>query len=115
MSVKNAESVRRLGEYLVEADALRTEQIGMLLDEQRENATVGVQSRLGEIAVRKGWVDADQVTRALQNQALEEIDQTDAGQVLRALGWISDAQLAEARRPCGGFPDRASPPTTSWS
>ncbi len=100
MSVKNAESVRRLGEYLVEADALRTEQIGMLLDEQRENATVGVQSRLGEIAVRKGWVDADQVTRALQNQALEEIDQTDAGQVLRALGWISDAQLAEARRRC---------------
>ncbi len=75
MSAKGGESVRRLGEYLVEAEALRSEQIGMLLDEQRENAAVGVHSRFGEIAVRKGWADADQVTRALKNQAQEEIDQ----------------------------------------
>ncbi len=100
MSVKSAESVRRLGEYLVEADALRAEQIGMLLDEQRENATVGVQSRIGEIAVRKGWADADQVTRALKTQAQEEIDQTDTGQILLALGWIGEQKLAEARKRC---------------
>ena len=100
MSAKSSESVRRLGEYLVEAEALRSEQIGMLLDEQRENVSVGVQSRIGEIAVRKGWVDADQVTGALKSQAQAEIDRTDAGQVLLALGWISAAQLDEARRRC---------------
>ncbi len=100
MGAKSTESARRLGEYLVESDVLRNEQIGMLLDEQRENAAVGVQSRFGEIAVRKGWVDADQVTQALSSQAQEEIDRTDAGQVLLALGWISEAQLDEARRRC---------------
>ena len=96
MHAKSSESVRRLGEYLVGADALRAEQIGMLLDEQRENASVGVQSRFGEIAVRKGWVDADQVTEALKSQAQEEIDHTDAGRVLVALGWITGTQLDKA-------------------
>jgi putative phosphotransacetylase len=72
----------------------------MLLDEQRDIAAVGVHSRLGEIAVRKGWVDADQVTTALKSQALAVIDRTDSGQILESLGWISPAQLEEARRRC---------------
>jgi putative phosphotransacetylase len=98
VSAGRDESERKLGEYLVDAQALRREQIGMLLDEQRDNAVVGVHSRIGEIAVRKGWADADQVTVALKSQAQEVIDRSDAGQILAALGWISPAQLAEARR-----------------
>ena len=98
MSAGRDESERKLGEYLVDAQALRREQIGMLLDEQRDNAAVGVHSRIGEIAVRKGWADADQVTVALKSQAQEVIDRSDAGQILSALGWISPSQLAEARR-----------------
>jgi putative phosphotransacetylase len=89
---------RRLGEHLVETQALRKEQIGMLLDEQREHSAAGVQSRIGEIAVRRGWVDADQVASALKHQAQELIDGTDTGQVLLDLGWISPAQLEEARQ-----------------
>jgi putative phosphotransacetylase len=98
MSGNREDTVRKLGEHLVDAQALRREQIGMLLDEQRDNAAVGVSSRIGEIAVRKGWADADQVTHALKSQAQEVIDSSDAGQVLLALGWITAAQLAEARR-----------------
>ncbi len=92
--------VQRIGEFLVGTQALRHEQVGMLLDEQRDNAAVGVHSRIGEIAVRKGWADADQVMQALKIQAQEEIAHTDAGEVLVALGWISAAKLAEARRRC---------------
>ena len=100
MSSAKDDAVQRLGEYLVETRALRHEQVGMLLDEQRGNAAVGVHSRLGEIAVRRGWADADQVTSALKVQAEEEIDRSDAGQTLVALGWISPKQLEEARRRC---------------
>jgi putative phosphotransacetylase len=94
------DSERRLGEHLVEAQALRKEQIGMLLDEQRDNAAVGVHARIGEIAVRKGWAEADQVTDALKRQAQEVIDSTDAGRILADLGWISAAHLAEVSRRC---------------
>jgi putative phosphotransacetylase len=100
MSAAKDETVQRLGEYLVGTRALRHEQVGMLLDEQRGNAVVGVHSRLGEIAVRRGWADADQVTSALKAQAEEEIDRSDAGQALVALGWITAKQLEEARRRC---------------
>jgi putative phosphotransacetylase len=100
MNGKSSATVRRLGEHLVETQALRREQIGLLLDEQRDNAAVGVHSRIGEIAVRKGWVDADRVTEALNSQAREVIDASDAGQVLLALGWIAPAKLEEARRRC---------------
>jgi putative phosphotransacetylase len=91
---------RRLGEHLADAQALRREQIGMLLDEQRDNASVGVHSRIGEIAVRKGWADADQVTDALKRQAQDVIDGTDAGRVLADLGWITAGQLADVRERC---------------
>ena len=100
MSSARDDAVRRLGEYLVDSQALRLEQVGMLLDEQRGNAAVGVHSRLGEIAVRRGWAEADQVTTALKSQAEEEIDKSDAGQTLVALGWITRSQLEEARRRC---------------
>jgi putative phosphotransacetylase len=100
MSAARDDAVRRLGEYLVETQALRHEQVGMLLDEQRGNAVVGVHSRLGEIAVRRGWAEADQVTSALKTQAEEEIDRSDAGQTLVALGWITRAQLEAARLRC---------------
>ena len=69
MSTTKDDAVQRLGEFLVGTHALRHEQVGMLLDEQRGNAAVGVHSRLGEIAVRRGWADADQVTSALKAQA----------------------------------------------
>jgi putative phosphotransacetylase len=98
MSTAKDDAVQRLGEFLVGTHALRHEQVGMLLDEQRGNAAVGVHSRLGEIAVRRGWADADQVTSALKAQAEEEIEKSDAGQTLVALGWISQKQLDEARR-----------------
>jgi putative phosphotransacetylase len=91
---------RRLGEHLVEAKSLRQEQVGILLDEQRRNAAIGVHSRLGEIAVRKGWADADQVTSALKAQAGEEIDRSDAGSILVSLEWMTPQQLEEARRRC---------------
>jgi len=100
MSTGRDDAVRRLGEYLVETQALRQEQVGMLLDEQRGNAAVGVHSRLGEIAVRRGWAEADQVTSALKTQAEEEIDKSDAGHVLVSFGWITPTQLEEARRRC---------------
>jgi putative phosphotransacetylase len=100
MAPKKGESARKIGEFLVGNQALRHEQVGMLLDEQRDNAAVGVSSRIGEIAVRKGWVDADEVTMALKSQAQELIDHTDVGQVLLQLGWITPAQLGEARRRC---------------
>ena len=100
MRENSGDSERRLGEYLVEAQALRKEQVGMLLDEQRDNAAVGVHSRIGEIAVRKGWVEADQATDALKRQAQEVIDTTDAGRILCELGLISAAQLAEVRGRC---------------
>ena len=74
MSGHREDTERKLGEHLVDAQALRREQIGMLLDEQRDNAAVGVNSRIGEIAVRKGWAEADQVTHALRSQAQEVID-----------------------------------------
>jgi putative phosphotransacetylase len=98
VSGNTGKAERRLGEHLVEAQALRKEQIGMLLDEQRDNAAVGVHARIGEIAVRKGWAEADQVTDALKRQAQEVIDGTDAGRILADLGWISAAHLADARR-----------------
>jgi putative phosphotransacetylase len=98
MAGSRSETLRRLGEYLVDAQVLRKEQIGMLLDEQRGNEVAGVHSRIGEIAVRRGWVDADQVTGALTRQAQEVIDQSDCGQVLVSLGWITEQQLEEARQ-----------------
>ncbi|MGO9307458.1 MAG: phosphate propanoyltransferase [Spirochaetia bacterium] len=100
MSESRGDSVRRLGEYLVETQALRHEQIGLLLEEQRGNAAVGVHSRIGEIAVRRGWAEADQVTSALKVQAEEEIGRSDAGQTLLALGWLTRKQLDDARRRC---------------
>jgi putative phosphotransacetylase len=100
MAAKKNDSVHRLGEHLVGKQALRHEQVGMLLDEQRDNATIGVNARFGELAVRKGWVDADEVTAALASQAQEVIESSDAGQILLTLGWITPAQLGEARRRC---------------
>jgi putative phosphotransacetylase len=100
MSAKKGDSVHKLGEHLVGKKALRHEQVGMLLDEQRDNATIGVSARIGEIAVRKGWVDADEVTAALASQAQEVIDHSDTGQILLTLGWITPAQLGEAQRRC---------------
>jgi putative phosphotransacetylase len=98
MASSRSETLRRLGEYLVDSQALRKEQIGMLLDEQRGNEAAGVHSRIGEIAVRRGWADADQVTGALTRQAQEVIDESDCGQVLVALNWMTQEQLEEARR-----------------
>jgi putative phosphotransacetylase len=100
MSADNDDSVPRLGEILVKSNSLRKEQVGMLLDEQRDIGAVGVHSRIGEIAVRKGWVEADQVTTALRSQAQAVIDRTDAGRILQTLGWISPAQLVEVRHRC---------------
>ncbi|HEY9593559.1 MAG TPA: late competence development ComFB family protein, partial [Spirochaetia bacterium] len=94
------EPVLRIGEILVKSGALRREQLGLLLDEQRESAAAGVHSRLGEIAVRKGWVDADEVFVALKEQALAAIDRTDVGDIVLAFGWITPSQLEEARRRC---------------
>ncbi len=97
MAASGVESVRKIGELLVEASALRPEQIGLLLDEQRDTAQVGVRSRLGEIAVRKGWAEAEQVTRALRVQSQEVIERSDAGEMLVALGWISREDLRRSR------------------
>ena len=94
------EPVRRLGELLVEAGALRQEQVGMLLDEQRACLAAGVQSRIGEIAVRHGWSEADRVSGALTTQAGRQIDESDAGAILAAMGLLTPDQLAEARRRC---------------
>ena len=91
---------RKIGEHLVDARTLRREQVGMLLDEQRQNGAIAVQSRLGEIAVRRGWAGADQVADALRSQAQWVIDHTDAGEMLAALGWITADQLAQARERC---------------
>jgi putative phosphotransacetylase len=98
VSENRGDSERRLGEYLVEAQALRKEQVGMLLDEQRDYAAVGVHSRIGEIAVRKGWVEAGQATDALRSQAQEVAEKTGAARILADLGWISAAQLADVGR-----------------
>ena len=98
--MEDATGKRKIGEYLVDTRTLRTEQVGMLLDEQRQNGAIAVQSRLGEIAVRRGWADADQVAAALRSQAQWVIDHTDAGEVLAALGWITPDQLARARERC---------------
>jgi putative phosphotransacetylase len=92
--------VRRLGELLVEKGALRHEQVGMLLDEQRACLAAGVHSRIGEIAVRHGWSEADRVSSALKTQAGQEIDEADAGQILAAMGLLTADQLAQARRRC---------------
>jgi putative phosphotransacetylase len=100
MSLAKEDTVRRLGEYLVESRALRQEQLGLLLEEQRANAAIGVNSRIGEVAVRRGWAEADQVTSALKVQSEDEIDRSDAGQTLFALGWITRIQLEDARRRC---------------
>jgi len=94
------ETVRRLGELLVEKGALRHEQIGMLLDEQRAVTAAGVHSRIGEIAVRRGWSEADRVAGALRAQAAEEIDQADAGQMLVSMGILTAGELEVARRRC---------------
>ena len=98
--MQDATGRRKIGEHLVDARTLRREQVGMLLDEQRQNGAIAVQSKLGEIAVRRGWADADQVAGALRSQAQWVIDNTDAGEVLLALDWIAPAQLEEARRRC---------------
>ncbi len=63
--------------------------------------SAGVHSRIGEIAVRKGWSEADQVAGALKTQAGQEIDHADAGEILVSLGWLTSSQLEEARRRCG--------------
>jgi len=94
------ETVRRLGELLVEEGALRREQVGMLLDEQRATTAAGVHSRIGEIAVRRGWSEADRVAGALRAQAVQEMDQADAGQMLVSLGLLTPEQLRDVRRRC---------------
>jgi propanediol utilization protein len=98
--MEDATGKRKIGDYLVDARTLRREQVGMLLDEQRQNGAIAVQSRLGEIAVRRGWAEADQVAGALRSQAQWVIDHTDAGEILAALDWITPDQLAQARERC---------------
>jgi putative phosphotransacetylase len=95
-------SVRKLGEHLVGSDALRPEQVEALLEEQRQTAAAGVHSRLGEIAVRRGWVEADLVTAALRAQAADVIDATDTVAILLGMGWITDAAAREVRARADG-------------
>lgn len=95
-------SVRKIGEHLVACGALRSEQMEPLLQEQRDTAAAGVRSRLGEIAVRRGWVEADVVTTALQAQAREVIDSTDSITILRGLGAITEENARAVRERAAG-------------
>ena len=90
-------SVRKLGEHLVAAGVLRAEQVEALLAEQLQTAEAGVHSRLGEIAVRRGWAEADRVTTALVAQAREVLDATDSLSVLRGMGWITPEAERQVR------------------
>jgi putative phosphotransacetylase len=95
--MSNDGTVRRIGEHLVAAGALREEQVDLLVQEQGRTAAAGIRSRLGEIAVRRGWAEADRVTSALQAQAREVIDATDAVAVLQGMGWITPEGARQVR------------------
>ena len=52
------ENHKRLGELLVEAGALRTEQVERVLEAQKERQRLDLPAFFGEICVRRGWTEA---------------------------------------------------------
>ncbi|CAG4884717.1 conserved protein of unknown function [Georgfuchsia toluolica] len=87
---------KRLGEMLVDVGRAEPEQ---LMDALAEQARTG--EKLGEIAIRRGWLDPGQLDRALrfqdaQSQKCDTKSRLCLGEILVATGEISRAQLDDA-------------------
>ena len=87
-----------IGKLLIERGALREEQVGKLLTIQERDLRIGVRSKLGELAVRSGWANAERVTDALSQQAAAIIENGGLGDVLVALDALDEEGLTIAKK-----------------
>lgn len=89
-------AIQRLGELLTAQGTLRPEQVQELLERQKQESNAHVWSLLGELAVRAGWADADEIMGALRAQSQGILEHAGLGETLVALGYLTPAQLQQA-------------------
>lgn len=94
---------RQIGAFLVEQQLISPEQLQEALKQQRSMRRHGEFAPLGDILLKKGWIDPPTLARALVDQICENLDRRGSsrapqflGEYLLAQGIINPAQLQVA-------------------
>ena len=95
MKKRRENSVKPLGERLIEQGSLRAEQIPALLELQERDSDARVRSKFGELCIRMGRTDPTQVNAALKRQKQELIEQIELSDMLVSLGYVSGERMRE--------------------
>lgn len=94
--------MKKIGEYLVEGQYLRDQDIPGILSLHKEMVSAGIKTRFGEISVASGKVTASQVNQALLKQNRDALAQTNLGVMLYNLGDIDGNQFGSLKGKCDG-------------
>ena len=90
------EASDRLGDFLTVEKWISVEQLQEALQIQKENRSVSIPSRLGEVLVNSEVCSVDMVARALHKQRDQNLKGNSLGQVLVELGIVTREQLDSA-------------------
>lgn len=100
-SLQTPQTARKLGDFLVAAGAIRSDQLQRALDEQNRQRASGKPAPLGQILLRLGFIKRDQLAQALESQfaggagALGRGSIGQLGEYLIRKGHMNWSQLAQ--------------------